>query len=216
MLPEIAQPQRERLFHIDFRAWFLGRLTRQDLTARFGLSEAAATRDIALYRSLAEGNLDFDQSSKVYRCSDRFRPLFEHEPQRTLVAITEGIGDDMVGAAVPHVRAEHPHRAAEQRRRDRQIILDHQGPIPAPVKDRLPAAPVALEHSDLGRAQRKRIARGVQVAGMDPHMRHLRRVAAIHGFDQFGARQVAQEPFGIGAPRCAGRHVDDQRVHAPQ
>jgi hypothetical protein len=110
MLPDIAQPQRERLFHIDFRAWFLGRLTRQDLTARFGLSEAAATRDIALYRSLAEGNLDFDQSSKVYRCSDRFRPLFDHDPQRTLVAITEGIGDDMVGVAVPHVRAEHPLR----------------------------------------------------------------------------------------------------------
>lgn len=110
MLPDIAQPQRERLFHIDFRAWFLGRLARQDLVSRFGLSDAAATRDIALYRSLAEGNLEFDQSSKVYRCSDRFRPLFNHDPRRTLVAITEGIGDDMVGTAVPHVRAEHPLR----------------------------------------------------------------------------------------------------------
>ena len=110
MLQEIGQPQRERLFFIDFRAWFVGRVTRQDLTARFGLSEAAATRDIALYRSLAEGNLTFDQSSKTYLYSDRFSPLFSHEPRRTLSAIAEGIGDTDAGVGVPHVRAEHPLR----------------------------------------------------------------------------------------------------------
>jgi hypothetical protein len=110
MLPDVSRPQQERLFHIDFRAWFLGRVTRQDLTTRFGLSEAAATRDIALYRSLAKGNLDFDQSTKTYRCAAGYRPLFEHDPRRSLTAISEGIGDDQVGAAVPHVRAEHPLR----------------------------------------------------------------------------------------------------------
>ena len=110
MLPDISQAQQERLFHIDFRAWFLGWVTRQDLTTRFGLSEAAATRDIALYRSLAKANLVFDQSTKTYRCSSIFRPLFDHDPRRSLMAIAEGIGDDHVGAAIPHVRAEHPLR----------------------------------------------------------------------------------------------------------
>ena len=55
-----------------------------------------------------------------------------------------------------------------------QLILDHKGAIPAPVKHGLPAAPVALEHADLGRAERKGIGRRMQIGGMHLHMRHLR------------------------------------------
>lgn len=115
MLHEIAQSQRERLFHIDFRTWFLGSVSRQNLIARFGIKEAAATRDIALYRQLAPANLDFDPSAKIYRCAPGFAPLFEHEPGRTLTAIAEGIGDDAAGAVAPHVRTEHPLRLNQPR-----------------------------------------------------------------------------------------------------
>lgn len=110
MLDEVSQAQKERLFHIDFRAWFLGSVSRQNLIARFGIKEAAATRDIALYRQLAPGNLDFDPSAKIYRCAPAFSPLFEHDPGRTLTAIAEGIGDDAAGEVGPHVRTEHPLR----------------------------------------------------------------------------------------------------------
>jgi len=110
MLDEISQAQRERLFHIDFRAWFLGSVARQDLIERFGIKAAAATRDLALYRSLAPKNLDFDGSAKIYRGAKGFRPLFDHEPVRTLTAIAEGIGDDAAGEIGPHVRTEHPLR----------------------------------------------------------------------------------------------------------
>ena len=109
-LEEIGQAQRERLFHIDFRAWFLGRVSRADLMRRFGLREAAATRDIALYRALAPDNLVFDGSAKTYLCAEGFRPLFEHPPERTLTAIAEGLGDDAVGEPGPHVRTERPLR----------------------------------------------------------------------------------------------------------
>jgi predicted DNA-binding transcriptional regulator YafY len=109
-LSEIGQAQRERLFHIDFRAWFLGRVSRADLMRRFGVREAAATRDIALYRALAPGNLDFDASAKIYLCAPAFAPLFDHPPERTLTAIAEGLGDDAAGEVGPHVRTERPLR----------------------------------------------------------------------------------------------------------
>jgi predicted DNA-binding transcriptional regulator YafY len=109
-LDEVGQAQRERLFHIDFRAWFLGRVTRGALIRRFGVKEAAATRDIALYRALAPGNLVFEGSEKIYLCASGFRPLFDHPPERTLTAIAEGLGDDAVGEIGPHIRTERPLR----------------------------------------------------------------------------------------------------------
>jgi hypothetical protein len=109
-LDEIGQSQRERLFHIDFRAFFLGRVSRGDLMRRFGVKEAAATRDLALYRSLAPGNLRFDGTEKIYLCADGFAPLFAHTPEQALTAIAEGLGDDEVGAVGPHVRTERPLR----------------------------------------------------------------------------------------------------------
>ncbi len=111
----IGQAQRERLFHIDFRAWFLGCVARGDLIRRFGVKEAAATRDLALYRRLAPANLAFDGAERVYRCAEGFRPLFEHPPERTLTAIAEGLGDDAAGAIGPHVRTERPLRLSHPR-----------------------------------------------------------------------------------------------------
>lgn len=108
--PDVTQPQRERLFHIDFRACFLGQVTRADLMARFDISGAAATRDIALYRTLAPGMIELDPSTKTYQTTSVFRPLFPHDPVRALVAVAEGLGDATAGPAVPHVRAEHPLR----------------------------------------------------------------------------------------------------------
>jgi hypothetical protein len=109
-LDDVGQAQRERLFHIDFRAWFLGRVTRGSLIRRFGIKEAAATRDIALYRALAPGNLVFEGSEKIYLCAPGFHPLFEHPPERTLTAIAEGLGDDAAGEVAPHIRTEKPLR----------------------------------------------------------------------------------------------------------
>ena len=109
-LEKVGQAQRERLFHIDFRAQFLGTVARGDLMRRFGLAEAAATRDLALYRALAPENLVFDGRSKLYGRAEGFIPLFRHDPARTLEALVEGVGDDAVGDIGPHVRAERPLR----------------------------------------------------------------------------------------------------------
>src|SRR3546814_4695634 len=58
--------QRERLFYIDFLAFFTGQVTRKDLVERFGISEPAATKDLSLYSDLAPNMLRYDLRQKRY------------------------------------------------------------------------------------------------------------------------------------------------------
>lgn len=94
----LSQAQRERLTYLEFRLYFMGEIGRPDLSARFGVAPAGATRDIAMYRELAPQNIDFHNSSKTYRISSEFAPIFEHAPQRVLSALSLGFGDGVDGA----------------------------------------------------------------------------------------------------------------------
>lgn len=108
-LQDLSLSQAERLAYIDFRVYFLGELRRSDLTDRFQTGPAGATRDIAMYRSLAPDNLDFDGTGKVYVPSAKFQPLFQHSPGRVLVALSEGFGDGVHSAGRPLVACEFPN-----------------------------------------------------------------------------------------------------------
>jgi hypothetical protein len=88
-----SQKQRDRLAYIEFRLWFLGDACRRDLMERFGIAPAMATRDFTAYRELAPQNIDFDGGRKVYVPTAQFAPVFEHEPERVLSAISRGFGD---------------------------------------------------------------------------------------------------------------------------
>lgn len=92
-LADLSQAQRERLAFIEFRLWFLGDVRRPDLIDRFGIAPAVATRDLAAYRELAPQNIDFDASRKVYVPTAGFAPIFEHDPQRVLSALSRGFGE---------------------------------------------------------------------------------------------------------------------------
>jgi hypothetical protein len=107
-LSEISQAQKERLSHIDFRAYFLGEVGRSDLVSRFGIGEAAATRDITLYRELAPKNLEYDTKLKSYVISGAFEPLFEYSTPQALAALSHGFGEDFVGSHKPMIPCEMP------------------------------------------------------------------------------------------------------------
>ena len=96
-LSELSQTQQERLSYIDFRLMYLGVMQRNDLIQRFGMKEAAATRDIALYRKLAPENLIYDPRERAYFYNKDFVPLFEYSPERALSALSSGYGDDFIG-----------------------------------------------------------------------------------------------------------------------
>jgi hypothetical protein len=73
---------------------FLGEVRRQDLFTRFSIQAAAATRDLATYKELMPGNIDYDSKSKVYVRAELFRPLFDFSPARVLTWLTQGYGDN--------------------------------------------------------------------------------------------------------------------------
>jgi hypothetical protein len=98
-LEQVNFAQKRRLAFIDFLLLFKGSFSRSDLTNKFEMGMANATRDIALYRELAPANTEFDNPGKVYCQSTRFRPLFEHDARKTLVKLANNISDgfDAIG-----------------------------------------------------------------------------------------------------------------------
>ena len=107
-LSSINQAQRERLFHIDFRLYFLGTINRNDLVSRFGIKEAAATRDISLYKEWAPKNMEYDTKAKTYIQREGFKPLFNYGSNQALSALLYGFGDDFVTSSQTFVSAEAP------------------------------------------------------------------------------------------------------------
>lgn len=93
-LKDLTQPQRDRLAFIELRVRFLGEIRRQDLFTRFSIQAAAASRDLATYKELAPGNIDYDSKNKVYVHSEWFRPLFDFSPTRVLTWLAQGYGDN--------------------------------------------------------------------------------------------------------------------------
>lgn len=108
LLSEISQAQKERLSHIDFRVYFLGEIGRSDLVSRFGIGEAAATRDITLYKELAPKNLEYDTQVRSYLKSEVFKPLFDYSPAQVLAALSQGFGEDFVGSHKSMISCETP------------------------------------------------------------------------------------------------------------
>ncbi len=107
-MQEINQSQRERLAHIDFRLYFLGSISRNDLVKRFGIKEAAATRDIAAYKEAAASNLEYDTKAKLYVVTEGFRPKFEYKAESVLSALSKGFGDVLTPNSRPYLNCEIP------------------------------------------------------------------------------------------------------------
>lgn len=102
-LAALSAAQRQRLAYIEFRVWFHGEVARKDVLARFEIATAAGTRDLALYQSLAPHNVTY--ARKAFRHLPSFSPLFEHDVNRVLAALTQGFaaGDAPThGDTLPH------------------------------------------------------------------------------------------------------------------
>lgn len=109
-LADLTQPQRDRLAFVELRVRFIGEIRRQDLVSRFGIQSAAATRDLALYKDLAPGNIDYDAKGKSYVLGADFQPIFNFPHQRVLSWLTQGFGDGEPMLLKAWVASEHPSR----------------------------------------------------------------------------------------------------------
>ena len=109
-LTNLSQAQRDRLAFVELRIRFFGEIRRQDLVSRFGIQSAAATRDLALYKELAPGNIDYDAKGKSYVLGPDFQPVFDSPPDRVLSWLTQGFGDGEPVRLKAWVASEAPSR----------------------------------------------------------------------------------------------------------
>lgn len=92
-ITDLSKLQIERLKFIEFRAFFLGEIKRSDIMDRFGVASAAATRDLALYRMFSEDGILLEQRNKVYELTHNFKPIFTHNIDQVLNALTQGYSE---------------------------------------------------------------------------------------------------------------------------
>ncbi|TKC89339.1 WYL domain-containing protein [Trinickia terrae] len=143
----LSHAQRERLAYIDFRLYFLGEIGRPDLTSRFGVAPAGATRDLALYREVAPKNIEFDGSNKIYRIGKEFAPLFEHGSQRVLSALALGFGDGVNGESRSMLPCESPAALGGPR-------MDVLAPICRAIHAK---RPVAIRYHSMSNGESERV-----------------------------------------------------------
>jgi len=68
--------QDRRVEFIEFRLLWEGRINRSELADFFGVSIQQASLDFAKYMLVAEDNMEYDRSEKVYRATTQFEPRF--------------------------------------------------------------------------------------------------------------------------------------------
>lgn len=108
MVTDINETQKKRLAYIEFRLNFLGSISRRDLKNRFGIQDAAATRDISLYKDRAGKNIKYNEVLKIYERSNEFQPIFSWSANQVLTALSQGFGEDVVGSQRPLIACETP------------------------------------------------------------------------------------------------------------
>ena len=143
----LSHGQRDRLAYVDFRLYFFGEIGRPDLSGRFGVAPAGATRDLALYREIAPQNIEFDGSNKIYRIGKNFAPLFEHASQRVLSALALGFGDGVNGDSHALLPCESP-----------AVLSSPKMEMLAPICRAIHAKrPVAIRYHSMSRGESERV-----------------------------------------------------------
>ena len=107
-LSALSAAQRLRLAFIEFRVWFYGEVARKHVLERFEIATAAGTRDLMLYKQLAPNNVSYDQ--KHYRYLPTFSPLFQHDADKVLAALTAGVSAADAGRSSETISHAAPKR----------------------------------------------------------------------------------------------------------
>lgn len=76
LINDIKWQTQQRLQYIEIMAFYTGVVTRSDVARAFGISDAAATKDLKLYGQLATDNLIYKHAVFGFVPSDSFSPLF--------------------------------------------------------------------------------------------------------------------------------------------
>ena len=97
-IDNVPSSQLERLFFLEHLACFTNRVSRDDLKTRFGISEASAAKDFAIYNEAVPDRIFYDKSGKTYRWNERAITYFQHPLHNTLSAL---VGERVIAAGGP-------------------------------------------------------------------------------------------------------------------
>jgi hypothetical protein len=205
-LTDLTQPQRDRLAFVELRVRFIGQMRRQDLVARFGIQSAAASRDLALYRELAPGNIVYDTRGKSYVLGPDFRPVFDFPAERVLSWLTRGFGDgEPMHLKVPFTNAvlasEYPSRLT-------QPDLDVLASVTRAIHQ---ACPLAIEYYSItsGRTEREIVPFALIDNGLRWHVRAFDR--KTQEFRDFVITRI-RNPVVLKGQPVAPHEMSDQDI----
>jgi len=89
---DVKWASRQRLAYIETMAYYTGVVTRSDVVRAFGVSDAAATKDLKLYGDLAPENLVYKHSVFGFVPAEGFREVFtDLEPANILPMIAANL-----------------------------------------------------------------------------------------------------------------------------
>ena len=88
----IKRATQQRLQYIELMAYYTGVVTRSDVAKAFGISDAAATKDLKFYGQIAPENLIYKHNVFGFVPSSRFEEIFtDLEPQQVLPMIAANL-----------------------------------------------------------------------------------------------------------------------------
>lgn len=200
-LADLTQPQRDRLAFVELRLRFVGEIRRQDLVTRFGIQAAAASRDLALYKDLVPGNIDYDSKGKFYVLGPDFRPVFDFPPERVLSWLTQGFGDGEPLRLKAWVVSESPSRRT-------QPDLDVLASVTRAIHQ---ACPLGIEYHSLssGHTEREIVPFALIDNGLRWHVRAFDR--KTHEFRDFVITRI-KRPVVLAAQPVAPHEASDQDI----
>ena len=79
-------------------------IARADLINHFKTGLASCSRDLTLYRELAPGNLVLRHENKQYYRTEKFSPIFTHNPEAVLTSLCRGFGDGLSQGLTPSLK----------------------------------------------------------------------------------------------------------------
>jgi len=104
MLNEIKWATRQRLQYIEIMAYYTGVVTRSGLAKAFGLSDAAATKDLKFYSEIAPENLLYKHNVFGFVPTPSFEEVFADLSPAVVLPMIEAnltvVGGPSQGSAV--------------------------------------------------------------------------------------------------------------------
>lgn len=93
--------QRQRLTYIESVAYWEGKVDRPRVCSAFNVSENHVTKDFRLYKEAYPENLRYDESSRVYRPTRRFRPRIGKGSPDEYLSFLRGQAERHDGSVLP-------------------------------------------------------------------------------------------------------------------